>query len=452
MSQEVITNITANTAEKPDAIGSILFVDDEENVLTSLRRLMRKQPVNSFFATSAQAGLELLATQHIDVIISDMRMPNMDGAEFLARCKEQWPNTVRILLTGHSDITATIKALNKGGIYRYLNKPWDDDELVAAIMRGLQITQLEKEKAELLKITQEQNEKLSRFNEELESRVKARTEEITQTADMLDLVYQQLKDSYGNFVKLFSSVIASRRYLDKTQTKRVAELAKKLALSLKLSEDEVNQIYFSGLLIDLGKLNLADDVLKIPEEKLTQEQQKSLAQHTLLADITLSAMPELEVTGKIIRDHMEAIDGSGFPGRLKGNAISRGSRILRVARDFVGLQSGLMKEVCLDSVNAFNTIKSQAGKIYDPFVVKALEPLSTEFDLGEAFPHEVKMEPIHLVAGLVVSRDIYNTTGILMISKNFKLTNSIIEKLVSINAMHDNTLKVFVYKEEQNKS
>ncbi len=437
-----------NNAEKPDAIGAILFVDDEENVLTSLRRLMRKHPVNCYFATSAHAGLELLDKQHIDVIISDMRMPIMDGAEFLAKCYEKWPHAIRILLTGHSDITATIKALNKGGIYRYLNKPWDDEELVEAIMRGLQITQLEKEKVELLKLTQEQNEKLSKFNEELEYRVKARTEEITQTADMLDLVYQQLKDSYGNFVKLFSSVIANRKYLDKTQTKRVAELAKKLATSLKLSDEEVNQIYFAGLLIDLGKLNFADDILKIPEEQLTPEQQKTIAQHTLLAEVTLSAMPELEITGKIIRDHMEAIDGSGFPRQLKGNSISRGSRILRVARDFVGLQSGLMKEVCIDSVNAFNTIKSQAGKIYDPFVVKALEPLSIEFDLGEASPQEVKMEPQNLVSGLVVSRDIYNTTGILMISKNFRLTNSIIEKLISINAIHDNTLKVFVYKEE----
>ena len=448
MSQEAPPNITTNvnSAAKSDVIGTILFVDDEENILTSLRRLMRKHPIACLFASSAQEGLDLLEKQAIDVIISDMRMPNMDGAEFLAKCKKKWPSTIRILLTGHSDMTATIKALNKGGIYRYLNKPWDDDEIVDTIMHGLQITRLEKEKIELQQLTLQQNAQLSKFNEELELRVTARTQEITQTADMLDLVYQQLKDSYGTFVKLFSSVIASRKCLDKTQAKRVAELAKKIAISLKLPDEEINQIYFAGLLIDLGKLNLSDDILKTPEENLTPDQKIIFENHTLLADITLSAMPELEATGKIIRDYMETIDGSGFPRKLKGNAINRGSRILRVARDFVGLQSGLIKEMCLDSVNALNTMKPLAGKKYDPYVIKALEPLSIEFDLSDAFPHEVKIDAFNLIAGLVVSRDIYNSTGILMISKNFKLTDNIIEKLKSINKMHENNLKIFVYK------
>lgn len=448
MSQEEIHNIptTIDKIEHNENIGAILFVDDEDNVLTSLRRLMRKHPIKCFFASSAQAGLELLATEHVDVIISDMRMPNMDGAEFLAKCKEQWPKTVRILLTGHSDITATIKALNKGGIYRYLTKPWDDTEIVDAIMQGLKISILEKEKNELLKITQEQNEKLSKFTEELERRVKARTEEITQTSDMLELVYQQLKDSYGNFVKLFSSVIAIRNNLEKSQSQRVSELAEKLAQSLKLPDDEIKQIHFAGLLIDLGKLNLSDSILQTPEEDLTTEQRIVFENHTLLAEMTLSAMPELEESGRIIRDYMEAVDGSGFPNKLKGNAISRGARILRVARDFVGLQTGLMREVCLDSVNAYNTLKSLAGKTYDPHVVKALEPLSLEFDLSEALPHEIKIEAFNLIPGLVVSRDIYSSTGILMIGKDFKLSHKIIEKLISINAIHENNLKIFVYK------
>jgi response regulator RpfG family c-di-GMP phosphodiesterase len=441
------TNTNESGSENQDIIGTVLFVDDEENILTSLRRLMRKQPVNCFFANSALDGLELLAKEHIDVIVSDMRMPNMDGAEFLTKCKEQWPKTVRILLTGHSDISATIKALNKGGIYRYLTKPWDDDEIVETIMQGLKITQLEKEKIQLLKLTQQQNEKLEKFNDDLEKKVKSRTEEISQTSDMLELVYKQLKDSYENFVKLFSSVISSRKNLGKSQSNRVAELSKKISESLKLPEDEVKNIYFAALLMDLGKLNLSDSLLQIPEENLNAEQKIIFEKHTLLADMTLSAMPELAAAGKIIRDHMESVDGTGFPKKIAGNAIIRGARILRVARDFVGLQSGLMREICLDSANAFNTLKTQAGKKYDPFVVKALEPFSLEFDLGEAFPHEIKMDALHLVEGLIISRDICNTTGILMIAKDFKLTTNIIEKLISINSMHENTLKVFVYKE-----
>jgi response regulator RpfG family c-di-GMP phosphodiesterase len=453
MNNELVGGNTSSAvvAQQPSIIGTALFVDDEDNILTSLRRLMRKQPVGCFFASSAKDGLEILEKEHIDIIISDMRMPNMDGAEFLGICKKKWPKTVRILLTGHSDINSTIKALNHGGIFRYLTKPWDDEEIVGAITQGLRITQLEKEKIELLKITQQQNQQLSKFNEDLESRVKSRTDEIKQTSDMLELVYQQLKDSYGHFVKLFSSVISSRKYLEKSQSKKVSELVQKLSQALKLPDDEVLNIYFAALLMDLGKLNLADSILQVPEENLTSEQLAQFEKHPLFAEMTLASMPDLDAIGKIIRDHMEAIDGSGFPNKLKNSAISRGARILRVARDFVGLQSGLIRDVCLDSAAAYKIIKAQAGKIYDPYVVKALEHLSIEFDLGEALSHEIKVEALHLTAGLVVSRDIHNSMGILMIAKDFKLTSAVIDKLVSISSIPGKSLKIFVYKEVENK-
>jgi response regulator RpfG family c-di-GMP phosphodiesterase len=437
-----------NAENAPSEIqGKVLFVDDEENIITSLKRLVRKQPLQCFFATSAEEGLAILQREKMDVIISDMRMPNMNGAEFLTKCKEHWPKTMRVLLTGHADIGATITALNRGGIYRYLSKPWDDQELLETIEQGLRIGRLEREKLSLLLLTKQQNEKLLKFNEELERRVVARTEEIKQTSDMLELVYQQLQDSYSNFIKLFSSVIASRKNLDKSQSKHVADLARKLSTGLNLPADEIKAIFHAGLLMDLGKLNLSDEILQLPEERIATEYKAMFERHPLHAEMTLASIPELEPTARLVRSHMELIDGTGFPDRLKGNAIPRGARILRIARDFVGLQTGSIKDISLDATEAFKLMKANAGKKYDPYVIKVLEPLSEEFSLGEEFAQEIKIDAMQLAPGMVVSRDIYNSMGILMIAKGYSLNQNIIDKLASINAMNEISLKIFVYKE-----
>lgn len=437
-----------NIDTPPEIRGNILFVDDEENILTSLRRLVRKQNINSFFASSAQEGLRILEQEKIDVVISDMRMPNMDGAEFLTRCKKSWPKTVRILLTGYADINATIKALNGGGIFRYLSKPWDDTELLEAIDQGLRICQLERDKLSLLLLTKTQNQKLQKFNEDLEAKVIARTNEIKQTADMLELVYEQLKKSYFDFIKLFSSVISSRKGLSKTKCQKVAELSEKLALALELSETEAKEIYFAGLLIDIGKLHLNDTTLNSPEELLTKEQRLEFETHPLHAEMALSVIQELTATGKLIRNHMENINGSGFPDKLKGNSIPRCARILRVARDFIGLQSGLIRDVCLSTANAYATIKMDAGKKYDITVVNALGPMIQDFDLGELLSHELRLSVRQLSPGLVVSRDIVNSAGMIMIAKNYTLTEAIIEKLISLCTMHNDDINVYIYKEE----
>ena len=444
-SSEPENSLIAN--EDSEIQGKVLFVDDEENILTSLKRLVRKLPLQCFFAHNAEEGFTILQVEKIDVIISDMRMPTMNGAEFLTKCKERWPKTMRVLLTGHADIGATITALNCGGIYRYLSKPWDDRELLETIEQGLRVGRLEKEKLALLFLTKQQNEKLLKFNEELEIRVIARTEEIKQTSDMLELVYQQLQDSYTTFIKLFSSVIASRKHLDKSQSKHVADLAQKLGTALNLPADEIKSVFHAGLLMDLGKLNLSDEILQLPEERIAIEYKSLFERHPLHAEMTLSSIPELEPTARLVRSHMELIDGTGFPDRLKGNAIPRGARILRIARDFVGLQTGLLRDISLDANEAFKLIKANAGKKYDPYVVKVLEPLSEEFSLGEEFAQEIKIDAMQLSPGMVVSRDIYNSMGILMIAKGFSLNRNIIDKLASINAMNEVSLKIYVYKE-----
>ena len=117
---------------------NILYVDDEENNLISFKANFRIR-YNVYTAISGQLALELLASTPISVIITDQRMPEMTGVAFLEKVCELYPDTIRILLTGYSDISAVIEAVNKGKIFHYLNKPWNEEELDETIQRAYQI-------------------------------------------------------------------------------------------------------------------------------------------------------------------------------------------------------------------------------------------------------------------------------------------------------------------------
>ena len=115
----------------------VLVVDDEAGILSALKRLFRPVGYKVLTAESGAAALEILAAEHVDLIISDMRMPGMTGAQFLAQAKASYPDIVRILLTGYSEVGSTIAAINEGGIYHYLPKPWDEHDLLLTVKRAL---------------------------------------------------------------------------------------------------------------------------------------------------------------------------------------------------------------------------------------------------------------------------------------------------------------------------
>ncbi len=119
-----------------EPVFTLLFVDDEANILASLKRLFRPFGYHIFTAESAAQGLEILAQETIDLVVSDMRMPEMNGAQFLEKVRQKWPETMRILLTGYAEICATIDAINKGQIYRYISKPWEDNDIILLVERA----------------------------------------------------------------------------------------------------------------------------------------------------------------------------------------------------------------------------------------------------------------------------------------------------------------------------
>jgi DNA-binding NtrC family response regulator len=135
---------------------NILIVDVEPSVIQALKRSFLDDPYNVYTAISAIEGLEILAANEIKVVISDEMMPGMSGADFLAKVRTSFPAIVRIMLTGHASLSAAIKAINKGEIYRFFMKPWNDLELRFAVKSAVEKFDLEKENQRLLDMVRKQ--------------------------------------------------------------------------------------------------------------------------------------------------------------------------------------------------------------------------------------------------------------------------------------------------------
>ena len=141
-----------------EAKETILCVDDEPNILSSLRRLFRARGYQILVAQSGQEGLEILKTEAVDLVISDMRMPEMDGAQFLELVRQQHPDCIRILLTGYSEVHSIIAAINRGEIHRYISKPWDENDILLVVKQAMERKYLLDEKNRLERLTQQQND------------------------------------------------------------------------------------------------------------------------------------------------------------------------------------------------------------------------------------------------------------------------------------------------------
>lgn len=153
--------------ESGAAESTVLLVDDEPNILSALRRLLRKDGHRIFTAESGAAGLEILRNESVDVIISDQRMPNMTGTEFLRAARDLSPHSVRMVLSGYTELASVTEAINEGAVYKFLTKPWEDEILRIAIREALRHKWMEDENRMLRNTLIEVNAELAESNTKL---------------------------------------------------------------------------------------------------------------------------------------------------------------------------------------------------------------------------------------------------------------------------------------------
>ncbi len=417
-----------SVAADADAPAVILCVDDEPNILSALQRLLRRNRYQVLTAQSAAEGLALLGEHPVDLVISDMRMPQMDGAQFLERVRARWPETIRVLLTGYADVESTMAAINKGEIYRYIAKPWDDNDVLVLLRHAMEHKLLLKEKQRLEALTQQQNEELKALNASLEIKVQQRTVSLQQALKALEGSNEQLRRNFLTSVAIFSNLMELRAGSIGGHSRRVAELAGKLATQMGLAPDEVQDIVLSGLLHDIGKIGLSDALLDKPVPALSASELQEVKRHPVIAQTALMPLDKLKGAALIIRSHHERYDGMGYPDGLSGSDILPGARILQVANDYDGLQHGNLLNAVLTQRKAYQFIVESAGRRYDPVVVEAFKALFSGTQPTQDVV--VKKRSSQLKSGMVLALDLLTREGLLLLSRDHVLDDTLIETMI----------------------
>ncbi len=428
-----------------DKKARILCVDDEPSILSSLRRLFRSQGYHIHIAESGAAGLQLLETEPIDLIISDMRMPEMDGAQFLEKVRSRWPETIRMLLTGYSDIQSILDAINRGEIFRYITKPWDDNDILLVVRHALERKELEREKKRLEELANRQNEELKELNSSLERKVEERTTELKVAMEAVVGANEKLKTSFLTSIKVFSGMIEMRSVHLAGHSRRVADLARKIAMKMGQDTREVQEIFLAGLLHNIGKIAFSDELIAMPFNLMNGENLGLYRKHPVRGEQLLMPLEDLRNIAKIIRSQQERFDGLGFPDKMAGLDISIGARILAISSDYYNLQIGVMTQRRLGADEAKALVMKSSGTRYDPVVVNAFHEVTGGIP---SRPDEVKqgvmLAATQLEPGMIIARDLVTSEGSLLLSAEHVLNERLIQQIQEFDVSLDSPLIVHV--------
>lgn len=372
----------------------VLFVDDEQNVLNGIRRSLRND-FDVHTALSGEEALRLLEGDEFGVIVSDCRMPKMDGIELLKHCSKMAPQSVRVMLTGNMDQETAVQAVNAGDVFKFLNKPCEVDELKNVVSLAVRQYELITAEKELLEQT-------------LKGSIKV-------LADLLGIVKPE---AFG-------------------RTARLRRKARDIAQHLE--GVRMWELDAATLLSQLGCVNVAPEILdKLQRgDALTQREAADFAAHPLLGADLISRIPRLDRVGNIILYQNKSYDGTGFPiDDVKKDKIPLEARILHV----VLLDDDLRRQGWSDAA-IIDNLKKRGDKV-DPAVLAALIK-STDLS-GSA--EVVRLLASELELGMVVQEDIKTDQGVMLLCHGQEVTTAIREHLVKFQKMGALTKRILVAK------
>jgi response regulator RpfG family c-di-GMP phosphodiesterase len=345
---------------------TVLFVDDEVNILKAVQRLFRNEPFRVLAASRAREALELLENESPQVVVTDQRMPEMSGVDLLSAVRERHPDVVRMMLTGYTEIDVAVEAINRGAIYRLITKPWNDEELKATIRQALEQHELKREIKRLNQVTREQNFKLQDMNRTLEAKVGDRTRQL---ADK----HRQLKTGYIETIRALAEAVDAKDAYTRGHSERVGVYATKVAREMGMARERIERVYIAGLLHDVGKIGVRDAVITKPD-RLTDEEYEEIKAHPLIGARILEPISFLADVAPCVRHHHEWYDGSmrGYPDQLRGDQIPLGSRIILVSDTLEAMTSDrpYRKGMPLEAV--LSELHKYSGSQFDPVCVDAM--------------------------------------------------------------------------------
>ncbi|MDD5228392.1 MAG: response regulator [Methylococcales bacterium] len=313
---------------------TLLVVDDDPDVLSTLTRSFRKG-YKTLAAPGGAEGIAILNGQPVDLIICDQRMPGIGGVEVLNHAVEVQPDAIRILLTGYTDVDSLLACVNDAHIYKYVTKPWDPAELNLTVVRALESLDLKRD---------------------------------------LDAARGLLESAYQDAVVMLCLAAEGKDQDTSSHLYRVQNYTEALAIAMGVDEKEAAHMGLMSMLHDIGKLATPDSILKKPG-KLTDEEWVIMREHPLAGVRILGSNPFYELAREISAGHHENFDGTGYPNKLRGEAIPLSARIVKLADVFDALTTKRPYKEPWSMEAALENIESFSGSMFDPSIVKQFKQL-----------------------------------------------------------------------------
>lgn len=333
----------------------VLVVDDEPMVCILLKELLATQGFRCSEASNGRQALELLAARPFDLVVSDLRMPVMNGLELLQAVRSRYPQVAFVMATGENDVRVAVQAM-KEGASDYIIKPFHTEVALASVQRALEKRRLQIE--------------LENYRLHLEEMVAQRTSELHAAMERIERTYDETLSALGGALEL-------RDLETEGHSRRVTRYCLELARGLGLPEGEVKNIVRGSLLHDIGKIGIPDAILLKPG-RLTDEELEVMQTHPQIGYELVCRIAFLAPAAEMVLAHQERWDGTGYPRGLKGESIPVGARIFAVADTLDAMTSDRPYRRALPFSVAREEIARQAGRQFDPQVVQVFLSISEE--------------------------------------------------------------------------
>jgi response regulator RpfG family c-di-GMP phosphodiesterase len=408
----------------------ILIVDDEPIVLAALRETLERGGYAVVACTSPVKALAILAERPFAVIISDQRMPEMMGLEFLVESRRLQPQASRVLVTAALALPTIIDAINKGEIFRFVAKPWLREEMLATVRNALQRHELITHNEALQAQTQQLNAQLMAANAELSARV----QDLEQRRGQLDGANRRLSERYESSLELCRRILTAYDPVLGGQAKALVEFCTRMAENDHFDDRERHALKSAAWLCDLGLIGVPRELLRTfrsRPDSLTDRERAMLHHHPIYSQTLASLVDARGEVGEAIRSHHERFDGTGYPDNLAGENIPWTARCLAVAVGFV--ESTLPKQATIDRLLA---------ESYDPEAVRLFLKVSQLVHLPRQV-REVLLD--ELEPGMTLASGIYSPHGLLLIGEGQALGPATITKIRTHNLIAPINQRLLVY-------
>jgi len=400
---------------------SILIVDDDEIILIALAETISRQDYRIVKVNHAFKALEHVQREKFAVVISDQRMPDMKGLEFLAKVKNIQPNASRILITGVLTLKTIIDAVNKGEIFRFLAKPWIREELLATIDNAVQRFNLLEINAKLYTDTLKLNERIAQTNADLQHKIR----EISAQKKALDDLNRVFAKNFEHSLELCYRIINAYHPLLGQETRTIADLCNILIVNSDLAPDDEYVLKVSAWMQNLGLIGISRDLFtkaRQHPDTLTTAEKEIIHNHPIYGQTLASFVDNLPSVGVTIRAHHERWDGKGYPDGLSGENIPHPARYLAIIVHFV--ECGLPRE------EAIERILQLSGTAFDP---EAVQTFLKATQLIKLPPKVKEVLLADLKPGMVLAKGISSPTGILLIPDGIALNDEMLMRIKDRN-------------------